>query len=216
MRTGKNYKRLKRRFKRKLYNFIVALDKFDFGRLRPICYLLLIAGILFGWTKLPAEETTNVADPQTIAGASLSAGIRTAVTELTDHTVDIVALFLPQEISETSLLDTYAQKPLYSFYLTGKELSYLAEGAVTTMTKENRLYLDGLNFTYQKNRLPFNRVTALTTASGTEIEANSLYHIVSTEDIFDLFHYVAYRSVGIMQIDPKDAAGTLFSAHRKL
>ena len=58
MSTGRKYKRLKRRFKKKLYHFLVALNDFDFSRLRPVCYLLLTAGILFGWTKLPTKETT--------------------------------------------------------------------------------------------------------------------------------------------------------------
>lgn len=208
MNTGINFKRLKRRFKKKLYHFLVALNDFDFGRLRPACYLLLIAGILLAWAKLPTKESTNTADAQIAAGATLSAGIRTTVSQAINHPVDVVALFLPQEAD--------SKETLYSFYLTGKELSYLAEGAITTVTKENSLYLDGLNFTYHKNRLPFNRVTALTTASGTEIAANTLYHVVSTEDIFALFHYISYRSIGIMNIYPKDATGALLSDYQKV
>lgn len=208
MNTGINFKRLKRRFKKKLYRFLVALNDFDFGRLRPACYLLLIAGILLAWAKLPTKESTNTADAQIAAGATLSAGIRTTVSQAINHPVDVVALFLPQEAD--------SKETLYSFYLTGKELSYLAEGAITTVTKENSLYLDGLNFTYHKNRLPFNRVTALTTASGTEIAANTLYHVVSTEDIFALFHYISYRSIGIMNIYPKDATGALLSDYQKV
>ena len=211
MSTGRNYKRFKRRFKKKLYHFLVALSNFDFRRLRPVCYLLLTAGILFGWTKLPTKEVTNTADSQILAGANLSANIRSAVTKVTNRTVDIVALFLSKEAYVPSLSDTYAYEPLYSFYLTGKELFYLAEGAVTTMPKEKQLYLDGLSFTYHKNRLPFNRVTALSTVYGTELTANALYHIVSTEHIFDLFRYISYRSVGIIQIAPKDAVGTLLT-----
>ena len=208
MNTGINFKRLKRRFKKKLYHFLVALNDFDFGRLRPACYLLLIAGILLAWAKLPTKESTNAADAQIAAGATFSDGIRTTVSVAINNPVDVVALFLPQEAD--------SQETLYSFYLTGKELSYLAEGAITTVTKENSLYLDGLNFTYHKNRLPFNRVTALTTATGTEISANTLYHVVSTEDIFALFHYISYRSIGIMNIYPKDAAGVLLSDYQKV
>lgn len=208
MNTGINYKRFKRRLKKKLYRFLVALNDFDFGRLRPACYLLLIAGILLAWAKLPTKESTNAADAQIAAGAKLSGSIRTSVNEASGHPVDVVALFLSQE--------TAPQETLYSFYLTGKELSYLAEGAITTVTKEHNLYLDGLNFTYHKNRLPFNRVTALTTASGTELAATTLYHVVSTEDIFALFHYISYRSIGIMKIYPKDATGALLSDYQKV
>ena len=212
MNTGINFKRLKRKFKKKLYRFLVALNDFDFGRLRPACYLLLIAGILLAWAKLPTKETNNTANEWTLAGAETSAGIRTTITDQTDSPVDIVALFLSKDITP----QVQSNETLYSFYLTGRELSYLAEGAVTTVTKENSLYLDGLNFTYHKNRLPFNRVTALSTASGSEVLPNALYHIVSTEDIFALFHYISYRSIGIMEIYPKDASGSLLSDYQKI
>ena len=147
MSTGTTFKRIKRRFKKKLYHFLVALNDFDFGRLRPACYLLLIAGMLLAWAKLPTKEVTNIADTQITVGANLSAGIRSTVSEATGSPVDIVALFLPREATE-SLTEATSPETLYSFYLTGKELSYLAEGAITTVTKENILYLDGLNFTY--------------------------------------------------------------------
>lgn len=216
MNTGINIKRLKRKFKKKLYHFLVALNDFDFGRLRPVCYLLLIAGMLLAWAKLPTKEVTNASSGQTLAGAKVSAGIRATVTEQTDSPVDVVALFLPNDASAQTGSDIYTQETLYSFYLTGKELSYLAEGAITTVTKENSLYLDGLNFTYHKNRLPFNRVTALSTASGAEVSQNTLYHVVSTEDIFALFHYISYRSIGIMDVYPKDASGNLLSDYQKI
>lgn len=216
MNTGINFKRLKRKFKKKLYRFLVAVNDFDFGRLRPACYLLLIAGILLAWAKLPTKEVTNAAGAPLLAGAQTSAGIRTAVTEQTGNPVDVVALFLTKDASEQTLSGTQTGETLYSFYLTGKELSYLAEGAVTTVTKENSLYLDGLNFTYHKNRLPFNRVTALSTASGTEVSLNTLYHVVSTEDIFALFHYISYRSIGIMDVYPKDASGALLSDYQEI
>lgn len=216
MNTGKNFKRLKRKLKKKLYHFLVAVNDFDFGRLRPACYLLLIAGILLAWAKLPTKEVTNATGAQILAGAQTSAEIRTAVTEQTGSPVDVVALFLTKDASWQTLSGTQTGETLYSFYLTGKELSYLAEGAVTTVTKENSLYLDGLNFTYHKNRLPFNRVTALSTASGTEVSANTLYHVVSTEDIFALFHYISYRSIGIMDVYPKDASGALLSDYQKI
>ena len=216
MNTGINFKRIKRKFKKKLYHFLVALNDFDFGKLRPVCYLLLIAGMLLAWAKLPTTEISNASNKQTLAGAKTSFGIRAAVTEQTGNPVDVVALFLSNDTSEQTLSGTQTNETLYSFYLTGKELSYLAEGAIATVTKENSLYLDGVNFSYHKNRLPFNRVTSLSTASGAEVSSNALYHVVSTEDIFALFHYITYRSIGIMDIYPKDAAGNLLSDYQKI
>lgn len=216
MNTGTTFKRIKRRFKKKLYRFLLALNELDFSRLRPVCYLLLIFGILLAWTKLPTKEIANTASEQAAIGMELSASIRTAVSAQTGQAADVVALFLPQEASEESITTSFEQEILYSFYLTGKELSYLAEGAITTVSKDNSLYLDGLNFTYHKNRLPFNRVTALSAVSGAEIIDNQLYHVVSTEDIFALFHYITYRSIGIMNVYPKDATGALLSDYQKV
>ena len=215
MSTGTTYKRLKRRFKKKLYRFLLKVNDFDFGRLRPLCYLLLLCSIVLAWAKLPTKETNNLSDTQAAVATELAASIRTSIEAQSMPSVDIVALFLSEE-NTTDALSLAEDETLYSFYLTGKELSYLAEGAITTVSKENSLYLDGLNFTYHKNRLPFNRVTSLTAGSGSEVNAGQLYHIISTEDIFALFHYISYRSIGIMNVYPKDANGALLSDYQKV
>lgn len=216
MNTGTGFKKIKRRFKKKLYHFLVKLNDFNFGRLRPVCYVLLILSILLAWSKLPTKESVGIASRLTVSASELSADIRSVVSMQTNSPVDVVALFLPQDASEDTLASALSKETLYSFYLTGKELSHLAEGAITTASKENSLHLEGLNFTYHKNRLPFNRVTALSTLNGTEINNTKLYHVVSTEDIFALFHYISYRSIGIMNICPKNAAGTLLSDYKEV
>ena len=215
MSTGTTVKRYKRKFKKKLYHFLLALNNIDFSRLRPVFYLLIITGILLAWAKLPTKETNNAFSEQATTAGQLASSIRSALAVQNTAQADVVALFLPQD-AEKETANSLSGETLYSFYLTGKELSYLAEGAITTISKDNNLYLDGLNFTYHKNRLPFNRVTALSTSSGLEVTDNQLYHIVSTEDIFALFHYISYRSIGIMNIYPKDAAGALLSDYQKV
>lgn len=216
MSTGTSLKRIKRRFKKKLYNFLLVLNDFDFGRLRPLCYLLLITAMLAAWAKLPTKEATNADAAQVSTGAAHAASVRAALSSQSEYPVDVVALFLPQDASEEAIASSLKDETLYSFYLTGKELSYLAEGAITTVSKDSTLYLDGLNFTYHKNRLPFNRVTALSTASGAEVAGNQLYHIISTEDIFALFHYISYRSIGIMNVSPKDITGAVLSDYQEV
>lgn len=216
MSIGTSFKRIKRRFKKKLYHFLLTVNDIDFRRFRPVCYLLLIVGILMAWSKLPTKETTTSVSKQSSLGATLSTSIRSAVSVQDGQPVDVIALFLSQEASDENIPASLADEMLYSFYLTGKELSYLAEGAITTVSKDSNLLLDGLNFTYHKNRLPFNRVTTLSAASGAEIINNQLYHIVSTEDIFAFFHYISYRSIGIMNVYPKDATGTLLSDYQEV
>lgn len=215
MSTGTTFKRFKRRFKKKLYHFLLALNEVDFSKFRPVAYLLLIGAMLLALAKLPTTETTNTGSETSLYGAELAASIRTAFSAENEASVDVVALFLPEADSEEADA-ALAEETLYSFYLSGKELSYLAEGAVTAVSDGNILYLDGLNYTYHKNRLPFNRVTELSTLSGAEITGNMLYHVISTEDIFSLFHYISYRSLGIMSIYPKDATGALLSDYQEV
>ena len=216
MNTGITYKKLKRRFKKKLYNFLVVLNNVDFGKFRPICYLFLIIGILLALTKLPTPETTGTDSLQATLGSELAAAIRSGTSAQNSTPADVIALFLPNATTTENITASLSGETLYSFYLTGAELSYLAEGAITSNSKDNFIYLDGLNYTYHKNRLPFNRVTELCTASGTEIIVNQLYQVISTEDIFSLFHYISYRSIGIMSIFPKDANGAVLSDYQKV
>lgn len=216
MNTGTTFKRTKRRLKKKLYHFLLKLDQINFSKLRPVCYILLIAVALLALTKLPTPETTRIISGQTAYSAVLASAVRSTVSAQNSYPVDVVALFLSPESYSQDSAKAFNQEVLYSFYLTGTELSYLAEGAITTSSKDTTLYLDGLNYTYHQNRLPFNRVTELSTVSGTKIVDNQLYHIISTEDIFSLFHYISYRSLGVMDIYPKDAAGTLLSDYQEV
>ena len=214
MSSQTSFKRFKRRFKKKLYHTLLALNKIDFSKYRFVWYILIISGMLLALTKLPTSEASNLNSEATAYGAGLSASVRQAIA--TDSApVDVVALFLPKEITAESTADL-SNKTLYSFYLTGKELAYLAEGAVSANTKGTLLYLDGLKYTYHKNRLPFDRITALSTVSGTELTDTLLYHVVGTEDLFALFHYISYRSIGIMEICPKDMTGSLLSDYQKV
>ena len=215
MNTG-TYKRLKRRFKRKLYHLLVALNDLDFHRLRPVFYVLLLASICLAWAKLPSkEEVKDPNGPYAAYRTGLAASVRSAVSGTDGQFVDVVALFLPKDADPESFV-LPENETLYSFYLTGSELTSLAEGAITTITKNNTLYLDGLNYTYHKNRLPFNRVTSVSLTSGPEIADETLYRVIGTEDIFALFHYISYRSINILSIAPKDASGHVLSDYQEV
>lgn len=211
MNVKRTYKRIKRRFKKKMYLFLVKINAVDFSRFRPLLYLTLITGILFILAKLPTPETDNRSLPQTAYCSTLSAKIRSYTLENTTHSADVIVLFLSKNSAGEPV--SLEEDLLYSFYLTGKELVYLAEGA--TAFQNFFIHLDGLNYTCHKNRLPFNRVTSLSLSSGAELTDNQLYHVLSTEDIFSLFHYISYRTLGIMHIYPKDAAGNLLSDYQK-
>ena len=216
MKTGTTFKRFKRRFKKKLYHFLLTLNEMDFGKLRPLCYIVLIAAMLLALAKLPTTETTNAGSTQVIQSASLATSIRNCTSDFENAPADVVALFLPEILPETDPFASLKEETLYSFYLTGQELTYLAEGSAAYTSKDKKLYLDGLSYTFHKKRLPFNRVTELSSAFGNELIPGALYHVISTEDIFSLFHYVSYRSIGIMNIYPKDMTGALLSDYHEV
>jgi len=187
----------------------------DFRKLRPLCYVLLLGAVCIAWAKLPSKETTDTNASFAMYGTNLAASVRSAVSGTDNNPIDVVALFLPKDATvESAVLPE--DETLYSFYLTGSELSSLAEGAITTITKNKTLYLDGLNYTYHKNRLPFNRITSAALSTGEEVENETLYRVISTEDIFALFHYISYRSINILSISPKDASGHILSDYQEV
>ena len=212
MSTGTASKRLKKKFKKKLYQTLVKLNEVDFSRYRFLCYLLLITSMLLALAKLPTSKNNNADSASLACSAELAASVRTALLDQQSSTAEVIALFLPDASGDK----TGYSETLYSFYLTGTELSYLAEGSAAIDLGDSTLYLDGLEFTYHKNRLPFDRITALSTSDGKEPSANVLYRVISTEDIFALFHYISYRSIGIMNISPKDGNGQPLSDYQKV
>lgn len=242
MQQHKKRKKWIRRIKKRLYFFLLALNSYDFKRLRP--YLSVAAAmIVFGlFCLLPVTKTDNRGSNETALGESLAHAIRFTVAKdstTADETVDVVALFL-----STEALDSYAQDKarfrknidpeatalhspmthakntsLYSFYLTGKELYALAESAVAfpSSLKNTSLYLSGLSYSYHPFRLPLNRITALTLADGTPIarDHSRLYRVIGEDAVFPLFQYLANRSQGIMRIFPKNRSGVLLSAYEE-
>ncbi len=213
MNTGTT-QQYKKKFKKKLYHFLLDLNDRKFRKYRPLAFLIILAGIFLVLSKLPTPETVPPASAEAVYGANVAAAIRNTASRPDTPAADVVALFLPKDISSVES-SGFSEETLYSFYLTGEELSYLAEGAVIS-SKDTTLYLDGLHYTYHKNRLPFDRITTLSAASGVELLDNALYHVISTEDIFSLFHYISYRSIGILNIYPKDMTGTPLSDYQKI
>ena len=219
---NKRFKRLKRRFRKNLYHFLVTLSEFDFKKLRPVCIGLGFTALILVACLLPTTVRNNAASTESAHGSTLATSIRVAANDLStlQHAADVVAVFLPEEntVSATgSYSEAFTDKTLYSFFVTGKELYTLAEGIAALKSDTQTLYLDGLNFTYHENRLPFDRVTELSLNTGSSIVADdTLYHVISTEEIFSLFHYIAYRSLGLTQVHPKSAEGTLLADYKEI
>ena len=103
--------------------------------------------------------------------------------------------------------------PLVSMYLFGSELKTLAEIdiSVSTLMTEARLYISGLSYTYNPNRLLLNRVTEtrLINPDGnmSDIEDNKLYRVVGGLYSCQMMGAVEAQSFGLLKITPKDEYG---------
>lgn len=102
--------------------------------------------------------------------------------------------------------------PLVSIYLTGKELKAVAEvdASVTELMPDAQLYTSGLNFTFNPNRLIFNKVTEahLVTSQGVaKIEDDRLYRVVGGLYSCQMLGAVQSKTDGIISLVPKDKEG---------
>lgn len=104
--------------------------------------------------------------------------------------------------------------PLICAYLTGEELKTTAEidASVSDYMESARLYCSGLNFSYNPNRIPLNKVTEvyLTDTNGQriEIENDKLYPVVADLYTGQMLGAIEDVSYGILSVVPKFADGT--------
>ena len=103
---------------------------------------------------------------------------------------------------------------LISVYLTGKELRTAAEidASVSDYMTTARLYMSGLHFTYNPNRMILNKVTDvyLTDENGSrvELEDDKLYRVVADLYSGQMLSAVTDMSYGLLSLVPKYADGT--------
>ncbi len=111
-------------------------------------------------------------------------------------------------------LDGIPGYPLISMYLTGAELKTGAEidASMSDFMTTARLYLSGVSFTFNPNRLILNKVTDcyMIDASGNraEIQDDKLYRVVCDLYSGQMLGAVTDVSYGILSIQPKFADGT--------
>lgn len=104
--------------------------------------------------------------------------------------------------------------PLISIWLTGKELKTGAEldASVSDFMPAARLYTNGLNYSFNPNRLILNRVTDcyLIDSEGNrvELEDDKLYRVVCDLYSGQMLGAVTDVSYGILSVQPKFADGT--------
>lgn len=104
--------------------------------------------------------------------------------------------------------------PLISVYVTGAELKTCVEidASVSDFMHAARLYLNGLNFSFNPHRILLNKVTDcyLTGEDGsrTELEDDRLYRVVCDLYSGQMLGAVTDVSYGLLSIQPKFADGT--------
>lgn len=112
--------------------------------------------------------------------------------------------------------------PLVSVYLTGKELKAVFEvdASVAPLMSSVQLYGAGMTWSYNTNRMIFNKVTecgqVLEDGSVVELDNDRLYRVVTGLYSAQMLGTVKDKSFGLLSIEPKDAQGneiTDFEAH---
>lgn len=104
--------------------------------------------------------------------------------------------------------------PLISVYLTGKELKIAAEidASVSDYMTTARLYMSGLNFSFNPNRIILNKITDVylenNDGNRVELEDDKLYRVVADLYSGQMLSAVTDMSYGLLKIVPKYADGT--------
>ena len=100
--------------------------------------------------------------------------------------------------------------PLVSVYLTGKELKAAAEvdASVTPIMPSAQLYMAGMSYSFNTNRMFFNRVTDVELAGGVELQDDQLYRVVTGMYSAQMLGTVKSKSMGLLSLEPKMADGT--------
>ena len=111
--------------------------------------------------------------------------------------------------------------PLVGVYLTGKELKAAAEvdASVTPIMPAAQLYMSGMTYSFNTNRMFFNRVTEAHLSemghvfgfegSGlAKIEDDQLYRVVTGMYSAQMLGTVKSKSMGLLSLEPKMADGS--------
>lgn len=208
-------RRLRRKIKQCIYRFLVAVHEGEirFSLFYIVCalfVLFLCIGFFFRTTQ--TKETTTTAS---VLGSELTHALRYAAdkSHRTELDADITLFLLPDAEDDTAF-SSFLDAPLYGFYLTGREVSYLPE-YYTSLSQSfvaGTPYIGGLSFSYNPKRFLYNRATDITllTKEGMyePLSDNTLYYVVGTESVFHMFPYLSERTFHLLNIQPKNAAGS--------
>ena len=109
--------------------------------------------------------------------------------------------------------------PLVAVYLSGKELKAAAEvdASVTPIMPAAQLYMGGMAYSFNTNRMFFNRVTSAGlydwsdadgASTATELKDDQLYRVVTGMYSAQMLGTVKSKSMGLLSLEPKMADGS--------
>ncbi len=217
----RHYRKLfRRKIKQRIFQFLVAIydGEIRFSLFYFVCTIFLMflcIGFFFN-TDFKKETTTT----DSVLGSELTHALRHNATpnQRTDNTVDITLFLLP-DVEDKEAFAAFLNSPLYGFYLTGKEVSYLPElySSLADSFAYGTPYIGGLSFSYNPKRLIYNRATDifLYTKERTYniLSDDALYYVIGTESVFSMFHHLSERTFHLLNIQPKDAQGAPISEY---
>ncbi|NLC65952.1 MAG: bifunctional metallophosphatase/5'-nucleotidase [Clostridium sp.] len=109
--------------------------------------------------------------------------------------------------------DKLSGYPLIDVYLTGKELKTAAEvdASIQPIMSAAQLYMPGLKYSFNPNRIIFNKVTDIKIISESgkkeNLDDDKLYRVVANLYSAQMLNIVGDKSFGILSIVPKDENG---------
>lgn len=192
------------------FNEIIARSPFNFtqaeqltksGEEEPLAHLLGDSYIysikeIEGENYIPVDVAVV---PSGVMRDSLTKG---------DITVSDAFKLLPLGVGK----DGVSGYPILSVYLSGKELKLAAEidASISPILSYAKLYLTGMSYTFNPNRMILNKVTEVSMFDGinkTEINDDQLYRVVADLYTAQMLSVVNDQSFGLLSIVPKDIDG---------
>ena len=184
------------------FNFTPSLELAEKQEEEPLGYLI-------GDAYKHAIKEAEGKDYKHIDVAVVPSGvIRDSLTE-GDITVKDVFKVVSLGIGK----DKLSGYPLLDVYLTGKELKVAAEvdASIQPLMSAAQLYMSGLKYSFNPNRMIFNKITDVNILSenGEEnnLEDDKLYRVVANLYSAQMLNVVGDKSFGILSIEPKDEDG---------
>jgi len=183
------------------FDFTPALDIGNVQKEEPI-------GTLIGDAYVFAVKAVEKANYKNIDVAIVPNGIIRDSISKGDLTVKDIFNITPLGIGK----DGISGYPLIDVYLTGKELMTAAEvdASIQPIMSAAQLYMPGLQYSFNPNRLIFNKVTNINLDTKTGIEKlvnDKLYRVVANLYTAQMLNIVGDKSFNLLSIVPKDEMG---------